>query len=335
MRSVRLLLLALACLTCLDATWTPADLPLGPVADIAAHPNIAALAFALTSSGIYRSTDSGRHWQRVGDATLYTLPFIPVHVLAFNPINDRELCALGDSSLSCTVDFGANWISLPQPGLTFLLFDPTATDRMFMGTAYGTDWLFVSVDHGRTWAVRGSYDVHPWFHGSAAVDRRSGSLLETGSPHGGCIPVCSIFRSDDTGSTWRPIVAEEEAWTLAADRSGRSVLYVVASGSMSASTNLGATFETRGRVPVAVSVLASDPNNVATIYAGGDEGVVLQSVDGGRNWRRIDQSEIRDPSSARVTHVTVGADGAVYAATQNRVFALSPGNDDARQRTDS
>src|SRR5262245_27183080 len=320
-RRVRLLLLALGCLAFLSATWTPGDLPFSTVADVDAHPRIAALVFASTSAGIYRSADAGRHWQRVSDASLYTLPFVPVHALAFNPFDDRELCALGDSSLSCTSDLGTSWSQYQQPGLTFLLFDPTARDRMFMGTPYGTDWLYVSSDHARTWAARGSFDVHPWFHGSAAIEPRTGSLLETGSPHGGCSPVGSIFRSDDAGVTWHPIVAEEDAWTLAVDRAGRTVLYVVTAGSMSASTNLGATFEPRGSIPAAVNVLASDPNNAATIYAAGDGGVVLQSVDGGRNWRRIDQSQISD----RVTHLSVGSDGAVYAATQYRVFALSGG----------
>jgi photosystem II stability/assembly factor-like uncharacterized protein len=312
--------------TLLSATWTPADLPAGPVADVAAHPTIGGLVFASTSSGIYRSTDGGTHWQRVTDAPLNTLAVVPVHALAFNPFDDRELCALGDSFLSCTGDLGATWNSLPQPGLTFLLFDPTVRDRMFMGTPYGSDWLFVSNDHGRTWSARGSLDVHPWFHGSAAVGRLSGSLLENGSPHGICIPICSLFRSDDGGSTWREIAASEDSWTLAEDRAGRSVLYV-SFGSISASTDLGATFETRGTPPFAVRSLASDPNNVATIYAGGDNGIVLQSVDGGRHWSRIDRSEIHDPndSSSRVTHVSVGIDGIVYAATQNRVFVLPAG----------
>ena len=195
-----------------------------------------------------------------------------------------------------------------------------------MGAPYGTDWLYVSNDHGRSWSARGLLDVHPWFHGSAAVDRRSGSLLESGSPHGGCIPLCSLFRSDDGGSTWREIVAAEDSWTLAEDRVGRSLLYVIF-GSASASADLGVTFEPRGAVPFAVSVLASDPNNVATLYAGGTEGIVLQSVDGGRHWSRIDRSEIRDPSdpSSRIKHLSIGIEGTVYVATQDRVFVLAAG----------
>src|SRR5207244_2011136 len=199
-------------------------------------------------SGIYRSTDAGIHWQRVADAPLNASSFIPVHALAFNPFDDREICALGDSFLSCTTDLGVTWNTFPQPGLTFLMFDPTVRDRMYMGAPYGTDWLYVSNDHGLSWSARGLLDVHPWFHGSAAVDRRSGSLLESGSPHGGCIPLCSLFRSDDGGSTWREIVAAEDSWMLADDRVGRSLLYVI-SGSASASADLGVTFEPRGAVP--------------------------------------------------------------------------------------
>src|SRR5262249_9759652 len=197
--------------------------------------NTPGLAFALTSSGIFRSSDAGLHWTQVSGAGLSTIPFIPVHALAFNPFDNGQLCALSDSNMSCTANLGETWAAFPQPGLTFLLFDPGRPDGMFMGTPYGTDWLYVSTDHGRTWSVRGSFDVHPWFHGRAAVDSRSGAVVEAGSPHGGCIPACSLFRSDDGGSTWREIVAEEDAWTLATDRAGRSALYVTAFASLSVS----------------------------------------------------------------------------------------------------
>ena len=308
-------MLAPIVLALLSADWTP------PVADVAAHPRIGALVFASTASGIYRSTDAGMHWQLATDAPLNTIAFVPVHALAFNPFDDHELCALGDSFVSCSTDLGATWNVFPKPGVTFLLFDPTTRDRMFMGTPYGSDWLYVSNDHGRTWSTRGALDVHPWFHGSAAIDPRSGSLLETGSPHGGCIPVCSLFRSDDGGTSWREILAAEDAWMLAIDRAGRSVLYVATGGSISASVDLGATFETRGAVPSSVTVLASDPNSAATIYAADNSGTILQSIDGGRDWRRVDHGQIHNP----ITHMSAGIDGTVYVATEDRIFAISPG----------
>src|SRR5690349_3350295 len=104
----------------LAGTWRSGDLPLGSVADIAAHPTIAGLVFASTATGIYRSMDSGAHWERVSEMSLSATGFFPLHSLAFNPFNDYELCALGDSNGSCSSDLGTTWTTFPQPGITFL-----------------------------------------------------------------------------------------------------------------------------------------------------------------------------------------------------------------------
>ncbi|HEY3052093.1 MAG TPA: hypothetical protein VGK04_01755 [Thermoanaerobaculia bacterium] len=307
--------------------WKTGDLPLGPVADIAAHPAIAGLVFASTSSGIYRSLDSGRHWQRVTDMPLHTISFVPVHALAFNPFNSDELCALGDSFGSCSTDLGTTWTSFPQPGITFLLFDPRVPDRLFMGTPYGSDWLYVSNDHGRSWVARGSLESHPWFHGAASIDTVSGAMFEDASAHGGCIPACGIYRSFDAGLIWQQVVSEEMAWTLAIDRARRSVLYtIIMDGTrevVSASTDGGTTWSVRGTMPLvngSIHVLAADPRDVAILYAGFDGGMIFRSGDGGRTWSRIDQSEL---PADRITHITVGADTTVYAATSDRVFTLT------------
>lgn len=309
----------------LAGVWRSGDLPFGTIADIAAHPTIAGLVFASTASGIYRSTDSGAHWERVSEMTLYTTGFVPLHSLAFNPFNDHELCALGDSNGSCSADLGTTWTPFPQPGITFLLFDPRVIDRLFMGTVYGSDWIFVSDDHGRTWSARGLVEGHPWFHGAAAIEAASGAMFESASPHGGCIPSCAIFRSLDAGSTWKEIVPDQAAWTLATDRSRRSVLYAIVNGVLSASNDDGATWETRGAIPVVngpIDVLGAPVDDPSIIYAGFDGAFLFRSHDGGRTWMRIDQSEIHDPPNERITHVSVGADGTVYAATDRRAFAL-------------
>ena len=299
------------------STWRAGELPVEPIADVKAHPTIPSLAFAVTSSGIFRSVDRGRMWQRVSEAALNSLSFIQVHTLAFDPFDEREVCALGDSAISCSSDLGETWHQLPKPGVTFLLFDPRVRDRMLMGTPYGMQWLFVSDDHGRTWTGRGSHDVHPWFHGNAAVDRSTGAIIESGSPHGGCIPVCSLFRSDDQGHSWREINAAVDAWTFASN-----VLYVARDESFSASTNAGLSFVERGRIPSPVQVLAADPNRAEAVYAGNAAGNVFQSKDGGRTWFRIDRSEILGP----VRHISVGADGVVYIATDIRVLVQPAAN---------
>src|SRR5258708_18843012 len=51
--------------TATGATWTRGDLPFERVYDLAAHPTLPGIAFAATSSGPYRTTAAGPHWDHL------------------------------------------------------------------------------------------------------------------------------------------------------------------------------------------------------------------------------------------------------------------------------
>ena len=312
--------------TAAGATWTRGDLPFEAVYEVAAHPTLPGIAFAATSSGLYRTIDAGLHWQRVSDLLLASF--------AFNPFRDVEVCARS----YCSVDLGLTWLPVQTSGF----FDRNVPDRMYAPAGYyGNDWIFVSNDHGKTWQLRGHTDGQPYIHAQGASDIES-TLYETAWPHGGSTNYLRpLYRSRDGGDTWQAIpidgvtypwepVGPPNQWIVATDLSRRSTLYFACCGKFYASSDGGTTWEMRGDLPTSPLSLAANPTNRAILYVGGENGSVIQSVDGGWSWRRIDGGQIdQEPKSVdfngtnAVYRVSVGADGIVYAATTDAVFAMS------------
>jgi len=328
-----------------SAAWTRGDLPLERVFAVSTHPTLPAIAFAATSSGVYRTTDSGFHWQRVSDLSLMAF--------TFNPFRVVEICALVDgfrtpASLEagyCSVDLGLTWVPMPSAGINFLLFDRRVPDRMYSGVGYGNQWIYVSNDHGKTWKVNGYTAGNPNFHGWGASDSDS-AVYVTSWPHGGSPYFYwsqPVYRSRDSGNTWETIDGEPSQWIVAIDSSQRSTLYFAIDDpsrppgsereyTIRASTDGGVTWENRGQLRTSSSYLwslAADPVKSAVLYAGADSGSVFQSLDGARSWKRIDGDRIHEAPVSNATYeidrinmLSVGIDGTVYAATRNAVFAM-------------
>lgn len=329
--------------TATSSTWTRGDLPFERVFEVAAHPTLPAIAFAATSSGVYRTTAAGSHWQRVSDLSLMAF--------AFNPFRDVEVCALVDGFRApashaagyCSVDLGLTWLPMPGAGISFLLFDRSVPDRMYSGVGYGNEWIYVSNDHGKTWEVNGYTAGHPNFHGWGASDLGS-AVYVTSWPHGGTpyyYWTQPVYRSRDSGNTWESIDGEPSRWLVATDPSQRSTLYFALDDlsqppgsdhdfTIRASKDGGTTWETRGHLRMSsLESLAADPAKSAILYAGGDSGSVAQSLDGGKSWSHIDGDQIHEAPISndtfeidRVHRMSVGIDGTVYATTTNAVFAM-------------
>ena len=325
-----------------SATWTRSDLPFERVFEVAAHPTLPAIGFAATSSGVYRTTDAGFHWHRVSDLSLMAF--------TFNPFRAVEICALVDGFRApaspaagyCSVDLGLTWLAMPGAGINFLLFDRRVPDRMYSGVGYGNQWIYVSNDHGKTWKVNGYTAGHPNFHGWGASDSDS-AVYVTSWPHGGgpyFYWTQPVYRSRDSGNTWESVDGEPSRWIVAIDSPQRSTLYFAIDDpsrppgsereyTIRASTDGGVTWETRGQLRTSsyLASLAADPAKSAILYAGGDSGVMFQSLDGARSWKRIDGDQIHEaPISIdtfeidRINRLSVGIDGTGYATTTNAVF---------------
>jgi photosystem II stability/assembly factor-like uncharacterized protein len=311
------------------STWIHGDLPFERVVEVAAHPTLPAIAFAATSSGIYRTTSGGLHWQRVSDLILYS-PF------ASNPFRDVEVCAWAYAGSFCSVDLGFTWLPMPAPSF----FDRSVPDRMYqLAGKYGNDWIYVSNDHGKTWTLHGHTDGQPYLRTQGAGDVAS-TLYVAAQPHGPAGGYLRpLYRSRDGGDTWMAIPVEgvtypfdrdgtPNQWIVATDPSRRSMLYFACCGKFHASNDGGTTWETRGNLQVSPLSLAADPANGATLYVGGENGSVIQSLDGGWSWSRIDGGQLdQEPKSVdfygtnAVYQISAGADGTVYAATTDAVFA--------------
>ena len=299
-------------------TWMRTGVPPERVYEVAAHPAIPAIALAALDSGVYRTTDDGAHWQHVSDRALYSF--------TFNPFDAREVCAIIDgfrepamiARAYCSEDHGATWSPMPSDsGISFLLFDRGTRDRMYAGVAYGNQWINVSSDHGKTWTAHGFTDGHPSFHGWAATDHNS-NVFATSWPHGGTpyyYFTQSVYRSRDAGNNWVLIGDDPDRWIVAND----STIYFAVGSELRMSVNAGTTFERRSTLPVAsIESLASDPARSRIVYAAGDNGRLFESLDAGATWSRIDAGAFRD----RVVSISAGADGIVYAATADALFAM-------------
>ncbi|HEV2845811.1 MAG TPA: hypothetical protein VG477_13245 [Thermoanaerobaculia bacterium] len=191
-------------------TWSRVDALQDPIA-LAADPDEAGTAYALTNQGFFRTVDAGASWTPLTRPPL-DCPFRNLAVAPSSPLGARVLYAVGSgaSASSCgfplrafrSNDGGASWVDVSAglPVLDFagpLAVDPLDANVVYMGFGASGNRelnLWKSVDGATTWtrtdAPRGR--VH-----DIVVPPIPGRVYAAiGSQ-------ARVFRSDDGGATWR------------------------------------------------------------------------------------------------------------------------------------
>jgi photosystem II stability/assembly factor-like uncharacterized protein len=278
------------------ATWTalgtrPAALPVSALVE---DPANAGTVLAGTPDGIYRTTDSGLTWT----ASNTGLPAErDIQALAIDPVVPSTLYAgagLYSGGIFKSIDSGTTWTAassgLPAVGRIQTL----AVDPATPSTIYAGGWgVFKSTDSGGTWATKGDLgDLVV----SLAIDPATPSTLYAGTDYMG------VFKSTDSGDTWTAASTglPEYAYVpaLAIDPASSTTLFAGSwnglpdSGHLFKSTNGGETWvaaTTDARLAYVRSLLfvATRPGTPATLYAGTEEGEVLESTDSGGTWTSL------------------------------------------------
>ena len=158
---------------------------------LAVHPSDARIMYCGADSGVYRSEDSGEHWERL-DSPMNEIP-----IWAIDPVDPNIIFAgTRPAALFRSTDGGQHWDKLSVqiaeecpnvgiPRVTALVVDPIDHQHIWAGLE--VDGVRYSKDGGKTWEVVTSGvtdpDIHnPGHHGRAAKDivdhHTAGNLLQ-------------------------------------------------------------------------------------------------------------------------------------------------------------
>lgn len=244
-------------------TWSPVNLPPTPGRAIAVDPTDAGIIYAGAAGGLFKSSNSGTSWTLVRPT-----PGMQAMAVAVSPADHNVVyLVIGQGTNSFeflrSTNGGAGWTTLEGPipsnlcswAVLILLPHPTNAQRVFRtsGCYAGRDvpsgdTLDQSTNQGTSFS--------PVFHpqalfpsrlagGAGAAPNRFYLGAHFGAPPGGG----RLFRSDDDGQTWNPVLV----------------------------------FQTGP----AIRGLAYDPGTPDRAYAGLTTGSVMRTDDAGATWNDL------------------------------------------------
>lgn len=260
------------------------------------------------NDGVYRSTDNGDNWSKLGLSSSYE-----AHSIFIRPNGDILIGTWqqpsGPHYLFRSTNNGNSWDTLGVINLITSI-GINSSGHIFVGT--NSQGIFRSVDNGVNWIAKNqglngdsiaikSLLVHP-----------NGNIF-AGTIFGG------VFRSTDNGENW---VSTSQGLTsihilsLAVNPSGNIFAGTEGSG-VFRSTNNGESWAqiNQGLAGEGLYVLSIAINSGGTIFAGTAAGV-FRSIDNGVNWVSINQGL----TNTNVYSLAINSNGVLFAGTGGGIF---------------
>ena len=250
---------------------------------------------AVGDYGIVILSDDGKTYRQAR-----TMPTRAVLTSVFFLDDKRGWAAGHDGTVVATADGGETWQLLrDEPGkervLLSIWFETT-----LHGIAVGQFGLMLETDDGgKTWRERRLVEV---------TDQAEKHLMEIFAGEKGLVFIAaesgSIFRSDDTGRTWKVIQTDNKGsfWTGKALTDG-GLLIAGMRGHIYRSDNKGVAWkEIVSGTQQSLTGIAQHNDGSVTVI--GNSGVVLNSKDGGRSFAITTR-----PDRANLTAIVAGAAG--------------------------
>jgi photosystem II stability/assembly factor-like uncharacterized protein len=276
-------------------SWVSVGPPGGDVRSLAADPRDPRRVYLGTFDGVvYRSDDSGRHWQRLSPGfprrgvSLDELVVTPAGVLL---AGYWEVQGSG-GGVARSVDGGRTFTLLEgirgEP-VRALAISPSNPYILVAGSMNG---VFRSMDGGRTWR-RITPEGHPDLRnvGSVTVDPTNPQIIYVGTWH---LP----WKTTDGGRMWQPVpvgmIDDSDVMTLTVDRSNPRTVFATACSGIYRSADAAQKWSRIRGIPSSsrrTRAFAQSPDDINRLYAGTTEGVWM-SEDGAGTWRLVTRDDL-------------------------------------------
>lgn len=225
------------------------------------------------NQGLYRSTDGGANWSRVGIGPFRNVSMLQLVVGDASP---NVLYARTSEGSFRSTDDGVNWsaISLPNPQVGSLAIDPENAALVYVGTSDGR--VLKSTDGGTSW-INANVGLHNSPVNRLVIDPRDTTNLYAATASG-------VFKSGDGGASWREASSGASARIGFLASPGAGVLLADSGWELFRSADIAESWERAG-LPGLAHSYATDPNHPNLIYAfASTQDFLYKSTDGGSSW---------------------------------------------------
>jgi len=276
-------------------------------------------------TGVYRSLDGGKAWQKISDQ-------INVESLAIDP-RSRDRIFVGTWRQGWRTDNGGKTWKHIAEGMVLdtdmfsITIDPKQPDNVWVATC---GWVYNSRNGGDLWTRYRDGFNNRRIH-DVDIDPCDEETVYAGS-------VAGLYRSDDRGKSWY-VMSDEglviNSVVLHPQRPQRIILGIEGDG-VYVSHDRGQTFQrsSDGLHNVRITTIAPDPFQKDRVYAavvfGGAASGIYRSDDAGKSWAKASTTPLPEVLSLTVAS-EADAEVKFLAATEKGIFWSA----DAREWTQS
>jgi photosystem II stability/assembly factor-like uncharacterized protein len=316
-KSVLLLLALLVSTTPLLAVngqWRSLGPDGGSVYSLAFQPGSRQVMYAGVEGGVYKSVNRGTTWTWAGEGLDV---FSRVDSLAVDPVRTSTVYASSGGRVFKSLNGGQTWqvTGLAGPFAHQIAVQPNASGKLFAATNQG---LYRSSDGGATWSRLTRGLPEPSGVRLILFDPASPKRLYAFTVKGPSL-AGRLFKSTDTGASWRPAdggLENQSVLALAIDPRSPQTLYAGTGNRVYKSVNGGATWKKSGLIGLTTALMVH-PTQGNVVYAGTVAGL-FRSTDGGSRWARLSQGL---PGQGTITALAVfpSSSQSLYAGVSTTV----------------
>ncbi|HEY0159651.1 MAG TPA: YCF48-related protein [Thermoanaerobaculia bacterium] len=288
---------------------------------IAVDPNDASFLVVGGLTGVYRSTDSGKTWDKISDQ-------INVESLAIDP-RSRDRIFIGTWRQGWrTDDGGKSWKHVADgmvldTDMFHITIDPSKPDNVWVATC---GWVYNSQNGGDKWTRYRDGFNNRRIH-DVDIDPCDKDVVYAGS-------VAGLYRTEDQGKSWYVMTDESlviNSVVLHPQRPQRIVLGIEGDG-VYVSHDRGKTFTrtSQGLQNLRITTIAPDPFKKNRVYAavvfGGAASGIYRSDDAGVTWEKASKTALPEVLSLAVA-TEADAEVKFIAGTEKGFFYSNDGQE--------